>query len=208
MRTFEVPLIRPLHLALYYERRARLTAWEHVRRTAYYQPLFRARCDRSGRRLHLDGGMPLVIGHLRIVVGDDVRISGTTTFSAARLAVDPVLAIGDHSYVGYQVMVAVGSRVSIGRHVLISNRVFLAGDDGHPMDPSQRRSMPASGTGTIQIDDDVWIGEAAIILKDVRIGRAAVVAAGAVVTRDVPPFSVVAGNPARVVKVIPEENLG
>ncbi|MEV7663036.1 DapH/DapD/GlmU-related protein [Paenarthrobacter sp. NPDC089316] len=52
----------------------------------------------------------------------------------------------------------------------------------------------------VVIEDDVWIGARAIILPGVRVGRGSVVAAAAVVTKSVPPFSVVAGNPARVVK--------
>jgi len=156
-----------------------------------------------GVRLHLDGGIPLIIGHLRLRLGNDVRISGTTTFSAATRADEPVLEIGDHTYVGYQVGISVGARVSLGRHVLVANRVFLAGDDGHPLDPVARRSEPGSGTGTIVVEDDAWIGESAIVLKDVCVGEGSVVAAAAVVTADVPPFTVVAGNPARVVREIP-----
>jgi acetyltransferase-like isoleucine patch superfamily enzyme len=203
LRALELPTVRPVHRALYYERRFRLTAWSNLKRVLYHEPLFRARCERVGVRLHLDGGIPLIIGHLRLRLGDDVRISGTTTFSAASRAEEPVLEIGDHAYVGYQVTISVGARVSLGRYVLVANRVFLAGDDGHPLDPVARRSQPGSGRGTIIVEDDAWIGESAIVLKDVRIGEGAVVAAAAVVTADVPPFTVVAGNPARVVREIP-----
>jgi acetyltransferase-like isoleucine patch superfamily enzyme len=52
----------------------------------------------------------------------------------------------------------------------------------------------------VHIADDVWIGTRAVILHDVRIGRGAIVAAGAVVTKSVPPYAIVAGNPARVVR--------
>lgn len=54
----------------------------------------------------------------------------------------------------------------------------------------------------IIIEDNVWIGERAIILKGVTIGMGAIVATGAIVTKDVPPYSVVAGNPAKIVKDI------
>jgi acetyltransferase-like isoleucine patch superfamily enzyme len=199
---FEVPMVRPLHLALYHERMFRLTVWSNLLRILYYQPMFRARCVSVGRGLRLEEGVPIVLGDLRIRIGEGARISGTTTFVASPASREPVLEIGDSSYIGYQVSISVGARVSIGSHVLLANRVFLAGDDGHPLDPIERRSRPGSGTGSIVIEDDVWIGEAAIVLKDVRVGRGAVVAAGAVVTADVPPLTVVAGNPARVVKQI------
>ena len=142
----------------------------------------------------------MIMGHLRVRVGDDVRINGTTTFSAAVRAQQPLLEIGDRSYIGYQVTIAVGSKVAIGRHVLIANRVFLCADDGHPLESEARRTEPGSGTGTITIGDDVWLGEGAIVLKDLHIGDGAVVAAGSVVTADVPAHSVVGGNPARILR--------
>jgi galactoside O-acetyltransferase len=54
----------------------------------------------------------------------------------------------------------------------------------------------------VEVDDDVWLGAGAVVLPGVHIGRGAVVGAGAVVTRDVPPFSIVAGVPARVVRML------
>lgn len=204
IRHFEIPTVPLLHLALYYERLVRRTAWHTLTRILYYQPLFQSRCEAVGRGLHIEHGIPMVAGHLRIRLGDYVRINGVTTFSAAPRADDPVLEIGDHSYIGYAVTISVGSRVRIGRHVLVASRVLIAGDDGHPLDPIERRSWPAAGTAVTEIEDDAWIGESAIILKNIRIGRAAIVGAGSVVTRDVAPFTVVAGNPARVVKILPE----
>lgn len=58
----------------------------------------------------------------------------------------------------------------------------------------------ASSKGNIQVDDDVWIGQNAIILSGVHIGQGAVIAAGAVVTKDVPPYAIVGGVPAKVIK--------
>jgi virginiamycin A acetyltransferase len=55
--------------------------------------------------------------------------------------------------------------------------------------------------GKIIVEDDVWIGESATILAPLVIGRGSIVAAGAIVTCDVPPYSIVAGNPARVIKM-------
>lgn len=65
----------------------------------------------------------------------------------------------------------------------------------------------ANSKGDIIIDDDVWIGYRAIILSGVHIGQGAVIAAGAVVTKDVPPYAIVGGNPARVIKYRFDENM-
>ena len=195
-----MPVIAPIHHLLYYERLLRHSVWRNVLRVVYHEPLFKTCCEHVGRNLHVWGGLPVVMGHLRIRIGNDVRICGVTTLSAATMAEQPLLEIGDNSYVGYQVTITVGARVSIGRHVLIANRVLIAGDDGHPSDPIARRSQPGRGDGAITIEDDVWVCDAAIILKGVTIGAGSIVAAAAVVTDDVPPRSLVAGNPARVVK--------
>jgi acetyltransferase-like isoleucine patch superfamily enzyme len=94
--------------------------------------------------------------------------------------------------------------VRIGARVLLASNVVISGDPGHPLDPVARRTQPAplEGLREIVIGDDVWIAEGATVLGGVTIGEGAVVAAHAVVTRDVPPRSVAAGNPARVIKKI------
>ena len=63
-----------------------------------------------------------------------------------------------------------------------------------------------SDSKPITIEDNVWIGENAVILKGVQIGRGSIIACNAVVTKDVPPYTIAAGNPARIVKDIPHED--
>lgn len=87
------------------------------------------------------------------------------------------------------------NHIIIGREVFIGDDVAIRDDDGHELSGSGRpRSMP------IVIEDHVWIGAKVMILKGVTIGSGAVIAAGSVVTKDVPPNCVAAGNPAKVVK--------
>jgi acetyltransferase-like isoleucine patch superfamily enzyme len=77
--------------------------------------------------------------------------------------------------------------------VLIANRVFIAGDDSHPLDPTARmRNAPPllRDIKSVWIEDGAWIGDNAIVLKRVRVGKAAVVSAYAVVTKNVPPSSI------------------
>ncbi|GAA6038121.1 hypothetical protein JCM8097_007557 [Rhodosporidiobolus ruineniae] len=95
--------------------------------------------------------------------------------------------------------VRIGARVRMGVGVQL-----YAG--GHPLDPSVRLGTagPELG-GPITIEDDAVVGGGAIVLMNLKIGRGAVVEAGSVVTKDVPPFTLVAGNPARVVRKIESE---
>jgi acetyltransferase-like isoleucine patch superfamily enzyme len=93
------------------------------------------------------------------------------------------------------------SKITIGENVLIGAGACLWDHDFHPVEATTRKDFSPDeiGAAPIVIQDDVFIGARALILKGVKIGRGAVVGAGAVVTRDVEPGAIVAGNPARVV---------
>ena len=100
---------------------------------------------------------------------------------------------------------------------MISNHVHVFDNNNHPTSPKTRKQMCLDGfdgdrwswkysdSKSIVIEDNVWIGEYAAILKGVRIGEGSIVASHAVVTKDVPPYSIVAGNPAKVVKSLEYE---
>jgi carbonic anhydrase/acetyltransferase-like protein (isoleucine patch superfamily) len=180
--------------------------WGTFMRISYYEPMFKTRCERVGRNFRLIGGIPLLMGKpIRIRIGDDVTICGITTIVGSTMVEDPILEIGSGSYVGYQTTIVTGDGVHIGNHVLIANRVFIAGDDSHPIDPVTRvenRPPCLQDVKSVRIEDGAWIGENATVLKGVHIGKGAVVGTHAVVTKDVPPYTIVAGNPARVVKTL------
>ena len=114
------------------------------------------------------------------------------------------ISVGDDTYVGPGAYIsAVNTTVTIGRKVMLSPHVaIVAGDHNTSVlgrfmrDVYEKRETDDL---PVVVSDDVWIGTRAIILKGVTIGRGAVVAAGAIVTRDVPPYAVVAGVPARLV---------
>lgn len=92
--------------------------------------------------------------------------------------------------------------ITIGRRCLIAANCQIIDCNGHELcfDDVDRRIHTTSEGRPVVIEDAVWIGANAIVLPGVRIGRGSVVAAGSVVARDVPPMTVVAGNPAQVVK--------
>lgn len=126
------------------------------------------------------------------------------------------IRIGSHTGIYDRAVIGSVQSVTIGDCVMIANHVHIYDNNNHPVSPALRHEMCLQGVDGPQwrwtnseakpvvIEDDVWIGEYALILKGVTVGRGAVVAAHAVVTKDVPPMTVVAGNPARVVKEIKE----
>jgi len=203
VRRFELPDMPWLFKLMYRERAARLMVWRNFVRVAYHQPVFKGRCERVGRGLYLYGGIPLVLGHLRVVVGENVTISGVTSFAGSKAVDDPVLEIGDRSHIGHQTMIYVGRRVTIGRQVHIAQKVMIFADDMHPLDPEKRWTEPAKAGPPLVIGDGVLIASGATLYKGITVGEWAVVAPGSVVMGNVDPYTVVAGNPARVIWRIP-----
>lgn len=107
------------------------------------------------------------------------------------------ITVGRAVFIGYQCAFTGHAAIDIADEVMIAHKVNLV-TAGHPVDPGQRRAFITSGP--ITIERNVWIGTAATVMPGVHVGADAVVAAGAVVTHDVPPATLVAGVPARVVR--------
>ncbi len=89
--------------------------------------------------------------------------------------------------------------ISIGNEVLIGSGALIIDNDAHPINPTFRRDNSKTLVSPIIIEDNVFIGARSIILKGVKIGKCAVIGAGAIVTRAVPEYAIVAGNPAVVI---------
>ncbi len=143
-----------------------------------------------------------------------LRVGKHVTIWRTSLAADEgaIIEIGDYCYLANASLVA-AERISIGAHVFIAGGVTVADSDFHPVMPAARLAdtialspvgdrarRPIIETRPVIIEDDVWIGWNATILKGVRIGAGAVIAPGAVVLRNVPPGVEVAGNPAQIVE--------
>ncbi|MFM7359149.1 MAG: acyltransferase [Sediminibacterium sp.] len=110
------------------------------------------------------------------------------------------LRVGDHSNIGPYCYIGCSGLISIGKNVMISPRVSIYAEN-HVFD-STEDTIKSQGVKrkTVVIEDDCWIAANSIILAGVTIGKGSVVAAGSVVSKDVPPYSVVAGVPARIIK--------
>jgi acetyltransferase-like isoleucine patch superfamily enzyme len=145
-----------------------------------------------------------------VVLGNHVSCYAGCSFA---VGVNGSCTVGDFTLMNGALVMA-EERIEIGSHCLISWNVGIADSDFHPLAPAQRiidahalapffkdrPPRPKLRTTPVIISDNVWIGMNAIILKGVTIGENSVVAAGAVVTKSVPPNVVVAGNPAAVTK--------
>jgi acetyltransferase-like isoleucine patch superfamily enzyme len=200
-----VPATR-VHRALAYQHIAARFAWYELQRIFYYQPLFEALCASVEPGLHLemtpDSKLPVVY-NVQLHIGRNVRLPARATFSGARNAEKPpIIVIGEDCIFGQRVILRAGTEIRLGRHVMISTNCLLGGDPGHPLDPIARRTLPAprEAHGAIVIEDDVWLCTNVTVVGNVRIGRGSVVAASSVVTKDVPPYTLVAGNPARPIR--------
>ncbi|QDV40946.1 Maltose O-acetyltransferase [Stieleria neptunia] len=194
---------RPIFAALY---RMHVVARELIgwaARFCWYEPLFRSQCVAVGKRFRMEQ-LPYLVGRGELSIGDEVTLSGKSSFAfSSRHCDSPSLSIGTGTFIGHNCALVVGRGITIGRHCLIAGGVRISDFDGHPIDAEDRRNgltTPSHEVSSVSIGDDVWIGHGAIILKGVHIGDRAIVGARAVVTKDVPADTIVAGNPARHVK--------
>jgi acetyltransferase-like isoleucine patch superfamily enzyme len=133
-----------------------------------------------------------------LVLGDRARLELRGDFSihtGCSVAVnDGAHLVLGSGYINHRASIECFQQIAIGDGVAIAKGVTIRDSDAHSINGNSQVSAP------ISIGNRVWIGANAIILKGVTIGEGSVVAAGAVVTRDVPPRSLVAGMPARVLK--------
>lgn len=143
-------------------------------------------------------------GVLTIKDGAFVKVGGFVAYDGCVLGVGEKaeLSIGKGSYLNRDSKLYCFHSISIGDYCSISESVIIRDSDNHVYPGSEGRDMAAP----IVIGNRVWIGQGAMILKGVTIGDNAVIAAGSVVIRDVPPDCMVAGNPAVIKKRFDEKN--
>jgi acetyltransferase-like isoleucine patch superfamily enzyme len=136
----------------------------------------------------------------RVTVGDGCVLypiagEGTQTF-------DSSIQIGDDVYIGHYTQLHCLGKMTIGTGSVISDYVYIS-DASHGLLPTEGLIMkqPLSTKGPVEIGEHCFVGYGATVMPGVRLGKHSIVSARAVVTKSVPPYCTVAGNPARVIRV-------
>lgn len=155
--------------------------------------LLRRKFTRCGSLLRAGHNVRVLRKNCTIEIGKRVLLYRDVKLSVWGDDHNAQLAIGENTHIGDRTEIHCGQYVKIGCGCSISWDVVIMDRDYHKLNSHECVYKP------VVIEDNVWIGCRAIILKGVRIGSGAVVAAGSIVTKDVPSGSIVAGNPARVV---------
>lgn len=165
-----------------------------------------------GKHTEVPGSVDIRKPGAVVVLGNDGLFHGqiVTETSAAEVL------IGNNVFLGGGSLIDCVESISIEDDVLISYRCIIADSDNHNIAYSQRKKdlqnwkkgqhdWGTINTSPIQICKGVWLGTSVIVLKGVTIGEGSVVGAGSVVTKDVPPWTIVAGNPAKVIRELRED---
>ena len=155
------------------------------------------------RMNRLDGGKCIEIGDL-CYIAKNVSLLANTSYIG--VSYTPEIVISDRCSIGDECNITCINKIYLGKGVLLGRKVLVT-DHGHG-DSSMIggdvpvRARPLVSPGPVIIEDEVWIGEKASIMPNVRIGKGSIIGANSVVTKDVPPYSVAVGSPARVVKMV------
>jgi len=160
---------------------------------------------RAGNRLNLEDGCEIVgLSKHGVVFGERCTVGRSAVIRPSNVLFDEAgegLEVGDHPNLGAWAYVGCSGFVKIGTNVMMGPRVSLLAENHN----HGRVDIPMKKQGVtrlrIVVEDDCWLGASSSLLAGVTIGKGSVVAAGAVVTKDVPPYAIVAGVPAKVIRI-------
>ena len=140
-----------------------------------------------------------------VYIGDNVNIFGggwiQTVPAYQQDKFNPELRIGDGTYIGHRCHIIVCDKMVIGKNVTIADNVYIT-DNLHGFEDISCGVMPQplKIPGPVVIEDEVWLGERVCVMPNVSIGKHSVIGANSVVTKDIPPYSIAVGSPAKVIK--------
>ncbi|MBL7875056.1 MAG: acyltransferase [Cyclobacteriaceae bacterium] len=153
-------------------------------------------CDKVGRWVSVNG-RPYIINDGKMILSDEVRVWSTIERTKLYTGKNGTLRVGKNSRLN-GVHIDARELVQIGDNVRIAPYTIILDSDFHDI-----KDHFADGLSKpVIIEDNVWLATRCTILKGVRIGKGSVVAAGSIVTKDVPPNCIVAGIPAQVIREI------
>jgi tetrahydrodipicolinate N-succinyltransferase len=169
---------------------------------------------KNSRFLAVLADSPFVdLNQCSVTVADGSIVRGTVVLQKDKAE----FRVGSNTAIGGGTMMVIASGINVGNNVLVSYDCLFMDHDGHSIDPEIRRgdlsdllynrpkNWDVVKSLPITIGDDAWIGARCVILKGVTIGEAAILATGSVVTKDVAPYSIVGGNPAKVIGSVPRK---
>lgn len=192
---------------------ARVSAWVNTIIDIIYSKIIASRLQ-GARSLRVFGRPVMITGGKHIIVGDNVeicrlaRIDAITYYPNTQQRFEPVLKLANNVVVQVSCHIGCINRVEIGEYTTMGARTYITDHTHGTVEPSDLKLPPRHrklySKGPVKIGKYVAIGEGCIILPGVTIGDHSVIGANAVVTKDVPPYSVVAGNPAKVIKQVIE----
>ncbi len=136
-------------------------------------------------RIHLHNGTLVTFGNVSLYPGAAVFINGGK------------VSIGDGTKINAFTQIISFGEITIGKNCMIAQSVLIRDNDGHQILNEEKFQYK---TSAVKIGNNVWIGQNACVLKGVTIGDGAIIATGAVVTKDVPPETIVGGIPAKIIK--------
>lgn len=166
--------------------------------------LYHARHIRVGRSFSLEEGCEIVgLSKRGVIFGNRCTVKKGALIRPTNVLLNEPgegLFVGDGSNIGAFSYIGCSGYIEIGKNVMMGPRVNLMAENHN----FERVDMPMKEQGVtrsfIKIEDDVWLGVGSTVTAGVTVGQGSIIAAGAVVTKDVPPFSVVGGVPARIIK--------
>jgi acetyltransferase-like isoleucine patch superfamily enzyme len=178
--------------------------WYKNHKAAVYTAMLRSDFGRIGKGtviyppFHSNNAKEVYIGEKCIVIG-----WGWIDAFCEHLGrkYDARIDIGDRTYIGHRSHINACSHMKIGNDVVIADEVFIS-DLSHGYEDINKPvfGTPLVSPGPVVIEDEVWLGERVCVLPNVTIGKHSVIGCNAVVTRDIPAYSVAAGTPARVIR--------
>jgi len=154
-----------------------------------------------GKSAYLAPGVQ-ILGLKNITIGENCTIGENSLFTVNnRDDVTIKLRIGDNTYIGRNSFLTVGKSIEIGQYCIVGNNCSFIGSDHKFETPLQPYTLSgASNHKVIKLGANCWLGNGVTIVGHVTIGHGSIIGAGSIVTKNIPPFSIAVGNPAKVIK--------